>query len=87
MIARRHTHAVGTVKRKGFTIIQLVIGMLIFAILTGIAFFGISIYTAQANETRVASDLGTSEVAIKDYMLHVFRLPCVANVLRVGCAQ
>ena len=44
--------------------------MLIFAILTGIAFFGISIYTAQANETRVASDLGTFEVAIKDYMLN-----------------
>ena len=37
--------------------------MLIFAILTGIAFFGISIYTAQDNETRVASDLGTFEVA------------------------
>ena len=70
MIARRHTHTVGTVKRKGFTIIQLVIGMLIFAILTGVAFFGISIYTAQANETRVASDLGTFEVAIKDYMLN-----------------
>ena len=74
MIARSsthtHTHTVGTVKRKGFTIIQLVIGMLIFAILTGIAFFGISIYTAQANETRVASDLGTFEVAIKDYMLN-----------------
>ena len=65
-----HTHTIGTVKRKGFTIIQLVIGMLIFAILTGIAFFGISIYTAQANETRVASDLGTFEVAIKDYMLN-----------------
>ena len=65
-----HTHTVGTVKRKGFTIIQLVIGMLIFAILTGIAFFGISIYTAQANETRVASDLGTFEVAIKDYILN-----------------
>ena len=65
-----HTHTVGTVKRKGFTIIQLVIGMLIFAILTGIAFFGISVYTAQANETRVASDLGTFEVAIKDYMLN-----------------
>ena len=44
--------------------------MLIFAILTGIAFFGISVYTAQANETRVASDLGTFEVAIKDYMLN-----------------
>ena len=70
MIARRHTHTVGAVKRKGFTIIQLVIGMLIFAILTGIAFFGISIYTAQANETRVASDLGTFEVAIKDYILN-----------------
>ena len=65
-----HTHTIGTVKRKGFTIIQLVIGMLIFAILTGIAFFGISVYTAQANETRVASDLGTFEVAIKDYMLN-----------------
>ena len=65
-----HTHTIGAVKRKGFTIIQLVIGMLIFAILTGIAFFGISIYTAQANETRVASDLGTFEVAIKDYMLN-----------------
>ena len=65
-----HTHTIGTVKRKGFTIIQLAIGMLIFAILTGIAFFGISIYTAQANETRVASDLGTFEVAIKDYMLN-----------------
>ena len=34
MIARRHTHTVGTVKRKGFTIIQLVIGMLIFTILS-----------------------------------------------------
>ena len=65
-----HTHTIGAVKRKGFTIIQLVIGMLIFAILTGIAFFGISVYTAQANETRVASDLGTFEVAIKDYMLN-----------------
>ena len=65
-----HTHTAGAVKRKGFTIIQLVIGMLIFAILTGIAFFGISVYTAQANETRVASDLGTFEVAIKDYMLN-----------------
>ena len=55
---------------KGFTIIQLVIGMLIFAILTGIAFYGVSVYTAQANETRVDSDLGTFEVAIKDYMLN-----------------
>lgn len=44
--------------------------MLIFAILTGIAFYGISAYTAQANETRVSSDLGTFEVAIKDYMLN-----------------
>ena len=55
---------------KGFTIIQLVIGMLIFAILTGIAFYGVSVYTAQANETRVDSDLSTFEVAIKDYMLN-----------------
>lgn len=55
---------------KGFTIIQMVIGMLIFAILTGIAFYGVSVYTAQANETRVDSDLGTFEVAIKDYMLN-----------------
>ena len=55
---------------KGFTIIQLVIGMLIFAILTGIAFYGVSVYTKQANETRVDSDLGTFEVAIKDYMLN-----------------
>ena len=55
---------------KGFTIIQLVIGMLIFAILTGIAFYGVSVYTAQANETRVDSDLSTFEVAIKDFMLN-----------------
>ena len=55
---------------KGFTIIQLVIGMLIFAILTGIAFYGVSVYTKQANETRVDSDLGTFEVALKDYMLN-----------------
>ena len=55
---------------KGFTIIQLVIGMLIFAILTGIAFYGVSVYTAQANESRVDSDLSTFEVAIKDFMLN-----------------
>lgn len=57
------------IRHKGFTIIQIVIAMLIFAILTSIAFLGASIYITQSNETKVKSDLSALEVALHDYML------------------
>ena len=58
------------VKHKGFTVLQIVVAMVIFAILTGIAFLGANIYINQSNETRVKSDLTTFEVALHDYMLN-----------------
>lgn len=51
-------------KHKGFTIIQLVIAMVIFTILTGIAFFGGSVYINQARKSDAISSLNTYETAI-----------------------
>ena len=57
-------------KRAGFTIIEIVIAMVVFVILVAVAFFGIKQYTAQANATRVQSDLGGMETSVMDVMLN-----------------
>lgn len=75
-----------SIRHKGFTIIQIVIAMLIFAILTSIAFLGASIYITQSNETKVKSDLSAFEVALHDYMLND-AAACVGGKLTLNGAN
>lgn len=56
-------------RRKGFTIIEMVIALLIIGIITAIAFFGGGQLIASARDARVTSDFRSFDVAIKQMLL------------------
>ena len=56
-------------KRKGFTLVEMVIALLIIGILTAIAFFGGAQLIASARDSRVTSDLRSFDTAIKQMLL------------------
>lgn len=55
-------------KHKGFTVIQILVAMLIFCSLAGVAFYGSNVYVTQANYEKANADLKayqtTAEMAI-----------------------
>lgn len=52
-------------EHKGFTLIHLVLAMVIFCILSGIAFWGSNVYITQANYEKVDADLQMFETNIQ----------------------
>lgn len=66
-------------KRKGFTLIEMVIALLIIGIVTAIAFFGGEQLIASARDARVTSDFRSFDIAIKQMLLENPDLMSVEN--------
>lgn len=73
---RSHSH-------KGFTLVEMLAAMVIFAALVVFAFLGIKQYIAQANATRVANDLKNYETAVTAVMMNNTD-KCVAGTLTIA---
>lgn len=52
-------------KHKGFTVIQILIAMVIFCILAGIAFYGSNVYINQANYEKADADLKMYQTVVE----------------------